>query len=159
MPFTARSAPGFDVASLRSVRRALNSPVVAIAELPVGPASAALALHADSGAAPRSTLAVRCRRTGDAVFFGGASASQDASDDTALTFAESMGFVFDDPEAGADARQIWREFAGSALASEAPEAPRAPLEEAQEPQRLWLSKFRWLQDAPGRDAPGLGTRS
>ena len=163
-------------AELRALRLSLNTPVVTIEDLPVGPASAGIAVHA----APeglRLTLAVRSVRTGQVVFFH---PDEDWSEihgselavDAALSFAECMGFLFDeDPiEAGGDVREAarcWTELVETAGAEELPElhgeeilldevAPVAPVS--------LLSKFRFIAAVPAEchmaaplraeDAPG-----
>lgn len=87
-----------DCSELRALHVSLNSPVVTLEQLPVGPASAAVAFHA--GERPGVTLAVRSIRTGHLAFF--TSGREEAADhpevvlDAALSFAESMGFLFDE---------------------------------------------------------------
>lgn len=147
-------------APLRALHRALNSPVVTLERFPVGPASAAVALHASGAGA---TLAVRSVRTGQVLFF--ATGEDLASEprvalDAALSFGESMGFVFDEDDmaAGDDASStavaLWCELLGESP----PEAPAAaPLEEivleeivpAPPLSAEILSKFRWSLDAHG----------
>jgi len=142
MMFSARSTPACSAIALRSVRRSLNTPVLAIAQLPVGPASAAIAAHVDSGdGVPRYTLAVRCERSRDVVFFavGGeelAGSESSLAADAALSLAESMGFVFEEeftPISGDAATLIWQEFVGAADPVATPAALR--------PMPL-LTKFR-----------------
>ena len=108
--------------SLHALYVALNSPVVKLEHLPIGPASAALALHA--GAKTGVTLVVRSVRTGRCVFFTSDSDSEDAEHpqavlDAALSFAESMGFLFDEDavaDRGAaglrETARVWMEFLG-----------------------------------------------
>lgn len=99
----------------------LNSPVVTLDSLPVGPASAAVALHMDPH--PGVTLAVRCVRTSRVAFFtsGPCEAAEDAKVllDAALSFAESMGFLFDEEEVAArgekgprEAARLWLDLLG-----------------------------------------------
>jgi hypothetical protein len=163
MLFTARSAPETDATRLRSVRRALNSPVVAIAELPVGPAAAAIAIHADSLDGSIVSLAVRCLRTDDVVFFGARDAADAAiSGAGALSFAEGMGFVFDDEsESQATAEAVWCEFTAAApapVAGGAAPATGAGQEPAAAPvSGVLLSKFRWSQPHEDASASDVGT--
>ncbi len=139
------------------MRRSLNTPVVSIAQLPVGPASAAIALHEPSGdGGPHFTVAVRCERTRSVVFF----AVNDDDDpvprslagDAALSLAESMGFLFDDwvatghPATRDVANRIWGEFVESVESGAAGHSPskspgRAPA--------IPLTKFR--RDLPWSD--------
>ena len=106
---------------LEALYVSLNSPVVSLDSLPVGPASAAVALHMDPR--PGVTLAVRCVRTGRTAFF--TSDPREAADDpkvlldAALSFAESMGFLFDEDEVATrgeqgaeEAAQLWRDLLG-----------------------------------------------
>ena len=123
MNFSARSAPARPANELRSLRRSLNTPVLAIAELPAGPGSAAIAAHVDSGdGLPRYTLAVRSERSRKVVFFSVREEDLDPSEsslaaEAALSLAEGMGFLFEeDPPAISReaAALIWEEFADSA---------------------------------------------
>ncbi len=168
MVFSARSAPEPAAGQLRSVRQSLNSPVVAIAELPVGPARAVIAVHSDRhGGAPHITIAVRCQRTGAVAFFSGweefsspVGPGPCLAGDVALPFAESLGFLFDS-EVGeseatpGEAARIWGEFAGAfelnheLTAAACPEgAPVHPMSE--DPARtamqqpILLTKFRFI---------------
>jgi hypothetical protein len=142
MKFSARSAPARSAIELRSVRRSLNTPVLAIAQLPVGPATAAIAAHLDSGdGLPRYTLAVRCERSRGVVFFAMREEDLARSDssfaaEAALSLAEGMGFLFEEessPISGEAAALIWEEFVDAA----APSAAVADLR----PMPL-LTKFR-----------------
>jgi len=88
--------PGSAVAALHV---SLNTPVVSLEVLPVGPATAAVALHPPPLAG--ATLAVRSVRTGHIAFFvseRGAADRPDRALEAVLTFAESLGFLFDDDE-------------------------------------------------------------
>lgn len=138
---------------LRALYVSLNSPVVTVESLPPGPASAAVALH-DQGA----TLCVRCVRTGQVQHF--ATTEELASDrrvalDAALSFAESMGFLFDDDEVAPrgdagpeEAALLWLELCGEVVPPSLLEADEILLEEPLEepareiPPALVLSKFR-----------------
>ncbi len=96
---------------------ALNRPVITVEPLPAGPISAAVALH-DAGA----SLCLRCVRTGQVQLY--TTTRELASErrvalDAALSFAESMGFLFDADEVssrgdlGAEqAALLWRELCG-----------------------------------------------
>ena len=128
--------------ALQALRRSLNSPVVTLDSLPVGPASAAIALHPGAPDDPRVTIAIRSVQSRQLVFY---SADEERASfhsagvalDAALSFAESMGFLFDDDdvEAGGDegprvAARLWSEFA--AVAPPEIEAPELLLEEVAE---------------------------
>ena len=142
MNFSARSAPARPAIELQSLRRSLNTPVLAIAELPVGPGSAAIAAHVDScDGLLRYTLAVRCERSREVVFFSVDEEDLSLSEsslaaEAALSLAESMGFLFEEdlPSASSEAAAlIWEEFVDSADPSAAEAAVRpTPL----------LTKFR-----------------
>ena len=85
---------------LRALRLSLNTPVVAISELPVGPASAGIAVH-DGPCGQSLCLAVRSVRTGQLVLFTPDEGWDDSGGrrlgvDAALSFAEGMGFLFDE---------------------------------------------------------------
>jgi hypothetical protein len=155
---------------LRALYVALNRPVVTVDPLPAGPVSAAVALH-DAGA----SLCVRCVRTGQVQLY--TTTRELASErrvalDAALSFAESMGFLFDADEVssrgdlGAEqAALLWQELCGEAAEPES-EVPIL-LEQAiqaspQLPPTLVLSKFRRagsFEPVPNRDrAPDVRLR-
>ncbi len=128
MIFSARPLPSSADAELRQVRRSLNKPVVFIAQLPVGPASAAIAFHETSGdGGSHFTRAVRCERTRSVVFFGviedADPARRSLASEAALSLAESMGFLFDEWVATAQpatrdvAKRLWGEFVEAAESS------------------------------------------
>ena len=160
MIFSARPVPSSASAELRQVCRSLNTPVVSIAELPVGPASAAMAIHETSGdRGPHFTVAVRCERTRGVVFFmvndDVDPARRSLAGDAALSLAESMGFLFDDwvvagnPATRDAANRLWAEFIEAAESSaaglSAPKSPgRAPTEMGADhtAPTLPLTKFR-----------------
>jgi len=100
--FAARNRPLVLVEDrLLALRMSLNAPVLATAELPAGPARAAIVVHA-RGASRCFSIVVRSLRNGDSVIYElegddlredrGWSVALDAS----LSFGESMGFLFDD---------------------------------------------------------------
>ncbi|MBW2540818.1 MAG: hypothetical protein JRF15_01905 [Deltaproteobacteria bacterium] len=128
MKFLAQSAPTRFATELRSVRRSLNTPVLSIAQLPIGPASAAIAAHVDSADGRlRHTLAVRCERSREVVLFAVREEDLVGSEpslvaEAALSLAEGMGFLFEEdprPTSGEDAAAIWREFVDTAEPSAA----------------------------------------
>jgi len=147
-------------AELRALRLSLNTPVVTIEDLPVGPAAAGIALHAGPKGL-RLTLAVRSVRTGQVVFFH---PDEDWSEihgselavDAALSFAECMGFLFDDDliEAGGDVREAalrWAELVETAGAEEPEESPGEEIwleEVAPVAPASLLSKFRFIAAVP-----------
>jgi hypothetical protein len=100
--FSARKRPLLLVADrLLSLRVSLNTPVVATPDLPAGPARAAIAVHSEAGRTC-FTVAVRSLRNGESVLYE--LEGEDPNDasgiavalDAALSFGESMGFLFDD---------------------------------------------------------------
>ncbi|MBW2716884.1 MAG: hypothetical protein JRD03_12440 [Deltaproteobacteria bacterium] len=123
MIFSVRSAPVGPTIELHSLRRSLNTPVLSIAELPVGPGSAAIAAHVDSrDGRQRYTLAVRCERSREIVFFSAREEDSSLSDlslaaEAALSLAEGMGFLFEEdllPISCEASVLIWEEFIDSA---------------------------------------------
>lgn len=116
-------------AGIHGLCASLNAPVVSIRELPVGPARAAILLHAENYGELLLTVAVRSLDTGQVAVFsynepvaerGGAVDTMDP----ALSFAEEMGFLFGDDtvgQAGANGRQIalreWQQLLGSGAAT------------------------------------------
>ena len=161
MIFSAHSTPTRPAIELRSVRRALNTPVLAIAELPVGPGSAVIAIHADPRAGiPHYTVAVRCERSRGVVFFSAAEesfrlAESSLAAEAALSFAESMGFLFDEDMpaiSGAAAALIWEEYVGSAQPGAAMSAPPGPLPLTKFRRSLPWSVLRPAVNAVGGDA-------
>lgn len=86
---------------LLALRLSLNTPVLATAELPTGPARAAIAVYAEVGTR-RFAVIARSLRGGLAVVYElEAEPATDESGwnvalDAALSFGESMGFLFDD---------------------------------------------------------------
>lgn len=121
MIFTADAPIESGSSALRALYVSLNSPVVNLEKLPVGPAAAAVALH---GPGPGVTLAVRSVRTGRVVFFTSdeSGAGDDAPEvlfDAVISFAEGLGFLFDDDEVIARGTEgprlsahLWAEFVG-----------------------------------------------
>jgi hypothetical protein len=115
---------------LHALYVSLNSPVVTVDRLPVGPAAAAIAVHRVG-----TTLLIRSVRTGTVAFFR---AEPRFGLETALSHAERLGFLFDDEAnlAGEGAaRSVWPAWLGEIFAEQ---AEREPDERA-----AWLSKFRW----------------
>jgi hypothetical protein len=102
--FNPRQRPLLLVADrLLGLRLSLNTPVVATAELPAGPARAAIVMYSEGGKR-RFAVAVRALRSGTSVVYE--LEGEDLNEDTgwavaldaALSFGESMGFLFDDEE-------------------------------------------------------------
>jgi hypothetical protein len=100
--FSPRKRPLLLVADrLLALRLSLNTPVVATPDLPAGPARGAIAVHSEAGQTC-FTVAVRSLRNGVSVLYE--LEGEDLNDasgmavalDAALSFGESMGFLFDD---------------------------------------------------------------
>jgi hypothetical protein len=176
MVFSAASGLAGGAAELRSVQRSLNTPVTAIAELPIGPASAAIAVHADSeGGAAHWTVAVRCERTREIVYFTARGPRAEPGEpsvtaDAALSLAEGMGFLFDEPmlqtareaEYG-DANRLWDEFLGrDRLDRDVDSSPLPPRGEVRSRSAVSLTKFRFALKrvgpvpSPGSDPTPVG---
>ena len=154
MFFARQEAPDPARSVLRSLRPSLNTPVVVVDDLPAGPASAAIASFTDP-AGPRVVLAIRSERSGQAIFFAPDDEMRDwrGSDlalDALLSFAESMGFLFEDDrlaEAPGETQRMWvalidacthRPPSGSATAKAAPDATPSPASVQPEAEELWL---------------------
>ena len=123
MFFPRREAPLDLVAErLHGLRLSLNAPVVATTELPPGPARAAIAVHEEADGRPNVTVGVRSLRSGELVLYSYDGDLREESSvavgtDAALSFAEGMGFLFDDdelldpsPAARARALGLWNEL-------------------------------------------------
>lgn len=163
----ARTSRRLAGSGLRALHVSLNSPVVALASLPNGPASAAVALDGDG-----AMVCLRSIRAGRTVFFASSEeiGSAQLALDAAVSFAESMGFLLDHdevslrgPEAAA---RLWQEICGDAVAPAASERasgaeavrPAHPepwldaLVRAVVPEVLALSKFRLFAAAAAASA-------
>ena len=98
-------------ARVRSLRLSLNAPVLSAADLPIGPARALIVVHRDARGRMDATVGVRSQRGGELAYwsFDGELASDvdlDVASDAALTFAESLGFLFDEaPQPGGAAAE------------------------------------------------------
>jgi hypothetical protein len=117
--------------ALHALYVSLNSPVVSLDPLPVGPAAAAIAVH-DEG----TTLLVRSVRTGTVASFA---AEARFGLESALSRAEALGFLFDDEAnlAGeGHPRSAWPAWIAEIFAAE-------PAEGESTDRSGWLSKFRW----------------
>jgi hypothetical protein len=111
-------------AQVRGLRLSLNTPVVATEDLPIGPARAAILIHAEGSRGETVTIGIRSLRASRVVLFSidpdvSGEASFDVTLDAALSFAESMGFLFDEDEVGDGGAQaktrclgMWRDLIG-----------------------------------------------
>jgi hypothetical protein len=104
MYFLLRSTP-LDLSAdrLRGLRLSLNTPVVSIEELPVEPARAAIAIHDEVDGRPNVTVGVCSLRSGASALFSFDGPLRESGTltnrlDAALSFGESMGFLFDEDE-------------------------------------------------------------
>jgi hypothetical protein len=123
---------------LHALYVSLNSPVVSLDRLPVGPAAAAIAVNG-AGA----TLLVRSVRTGTVASF---STEARFGLESALSRAEALGFLFDDEAnlAGeGHERSDWPAWVAEIFAAE-------PAEQEFTDSSAWLSKFRWRAAATAR---------
>ncbi len=124
---------------LHALYVSLNSPVVSVDRLPVGPAAAAIAVHGTG-----TTLLIRSTRTGTVVFFA---ASPRFGLEAALSHAEGLGFLFDDEaNLASGERSAWPAWLAEIFAAE----PTA--ERELEDRSAWLSKFRWAAGRPTQSA-------
>ena len=128
MHFLLRSTPlELSADRLQGLCLSLNTPVVSIEELPVEPARAAIAIHDEIDGRPNITVAVRSLRSGATVLFSFEGGPRDAGAlangiDGALSFGESMGFLFDEDELGSGSAEearsravdLWLELVGPA---------------------------------------------
>jgi hypothetical protein len=134
MYFSRQPLPERAVRELRSLHFSLNTPIVSIESLAVGPARAAIAVQDLGDDRTSVQLVVRSQRTGALACFShdephdGDTNAQIALDG-ALSFAESMGFLFDDdaiPELGAEgpreAADAWNDLLGLTLVEPLAEA-------------------------------------
>ena len=139
---------------MRALRLSLNTPVVATQELPVGPARAAIAIHAEPRGGLAITVGVRSLAGGGIALYGFdgtvSPAVAPAAMDGALSFAEGMGFLFDDELVGNDtasqekALVRWHEVIGTAEGS----LPAPPAEAAEPALELFDLDGGDLTDPP-----------
>jgi hypothetical protein len=102
---------------VRSLRASLNAPVIRAPDLPAGPARAVIVVHREARGGMDATVGVRSVVSGEIAYwsFDGELASDtdlSVASDAALTFAESLGFLFDDGAglAGAAAEKAFRSW-------------------------------------------------
>jgi len=122
----AASAPDPAATRLRVLRLSLNTPILAIEGLPVGPARAAIALVQGPTRSFRLEVAIHSLRTDQVLFYAYEAAPEAgglaASDfEAALSFAGGMGFLFEgdridgrDAVGGPDALRLWNDWVGKA---------------------------------------------
>ena len=108
---------------VRALRVSLNTPLLSTPDLPAAPGRAVIVVHRDARGQMDATVGVRSQQSGEIVYwsFDGDLASDDdlaVAADAALSFAESLGFLFDESSLdGAEAGKAWRAwFRGEAPA-------------------------------------------
>ncbi len=150
MYFLRRQAP-VELTAERAIalRTSLNSPVVSSPEIPSGPARAAILVHKEPEGAVSVTVGVRSLKSADAATWTCDAeleepARVDVAVDAALSFAEGMGFLFDDgaPDSGRRAFSGWNGMMGDASESDGvlvltDLAPIEPDEGSSEPVLDW----------------------
>jgi hypothetical protein len=138
----APGPPATTAEGVHALYVSLNSPVVTVDRLPVGPAAAAIAVHGQGTA-----LLVRSVRTGTVAHFA---AAPRFGLESALSHAEALGFLFDDEAnlAGEGrTRADWPVWVAEIFATE----PASDAIDLGDPSE-WLSKFRWRRaQAQGRE--------
>ncbi len=158
---------------LRSLRLALNTPVLAAGELPAGPAMAAIALHEGVGDGLALVVMVRSLADGQGLCWGWRGSLEpvalEAALDAALSFGESMGFLFDDDAFASDDSELrrraldgwwavagWPAAVGGTAPAEGPDSEHRVAEVGEgRGQRLPLTKFRRrLADIPAQESVG-----
>lgn len=137
MYFSRQPLPERAVRELRSLHFSLNTPVVSIENLAVGPSRAAIAVQDLGDGRTSLRLVVRSQRTGELACFSHedlleGEANTQIALDGALSFAEGMGFLFDEdaiPELGAEgpreAADAWNDLLGLTHPEPLAEAPAA----------------------------------
>jgi hypothetical protein len=170
MYFLLRSAP-LDLSAdrLHGLRLSLNTPVVSIEEVPVEPARAAIVVHDEIDGRPNVTVGIYALRSEVGVLFSFERSLRDTGAltngvDAALSFGESMGFLFDEdelePDSGEEARfralNLWLELMSppSGEPEQTPQTSAAP--EASSPAALEASSPAALEaSSPGAGPKGV----
>jgi hypothetical protein len=115
MQFLPRRRPlELSAQRVRALRPSLNTPVIAMPELPAGPACAAILVHVEPGHGLQINVGVRSLGSGAVALYGFdgpiSAALVGIALDAALSFAESMGFLFDEDMIGDDASSREKAF-------------------------------------------------
>ncbi len=125
MFFPRSNAADPDPRRFGGLRVSMNSPVVSVAELPAGPARAAIVLWFAEDGSPSLLVRLRSQGTGSVVDYAwdetlDAAGEMESALDAALNFAESMGFLFDEDVLSGDDSigrgkviEAWQAFAGA----------------------------------------------
>ncbi len=161
MFFSLAPAPDPAATSLRALHAALNAPVVAIGDLPMAPARAAIAALVAADRPAWLVVAVRSIPTGEVFFFEAEPGVCAAALDAAISFAGSMGFLFDETEAeeAAAAARLWDDWLGRGVqrlcTASIPDAASPILAAAPAVSRdVALTKFRRAPGGEDRGAVG-----
>jgi len=149
---TTQSLP-LSEACIQSLCASLNAPVVRVDALPAGPARAAVVVYAEQYGDLGMAVAVRSLEGGEVALMRAQEPLPPDADpaealELAISFAEGLGFVFDEDMVGADAPLAarhaaldhWQHLVGSDEAFEPPDvaSPPAPLgaDPVPDPERL-----------------------
>jgi hypothetical protein len=156
MKFCTNAARGAsELGAIASLHLSLNAPVIAIDELPVGPARAGVALCALASGGFHLQIAIRSLRTGEVVAVASdldptGHSDQAAAVEAALSYAEGMGFLFDedevangDAEAAEKAGALWCD-----LVEEVPERARPRTSSAMPPSPAATEPHDLVRDVP-----------
>jgi len=147
---------------VRSLRVSLNAPVLSTPDLPAGPSRAVIVVHREARGRMDATVGVRSVVSGDVAYwsFDGdllSEADLSVAADAALTFAESLGFLFDEAPlpGGTKADKSFRAW----LAGEDASAGALPAAQARDPDDETDALFAddppelALEDLAGDGAP------
>jgi hypothetical protein len=132
---------------LLGIRFSLNTPVIERADVPNGPARAAIAVHVGESGGRALSIGIRSLRSSSVALFGfrgdlDSERSVFDATEAALSFCEGMGFLFDDdeievagPEAREEALHRWRALTQTPDEAEldGEEADALPEMEAEQP--------------------------
>ncbi len=148
-----------ELGAIRSLHLSLNAPVISIDELPVGPARAGVALRALSGGGFHLQIAIRSLRTGEVVAVASdldpeGLPEEVAAVEAALSYAEGMGFLFDedevatgDADAADKAAALWCD-----LVEEVPERARTHASVASPRPPSATEAYDLVRDVPIRES-------
>jgi hypothetical protein len=160
MQFCTMAARGeSELGAIRSLHLSLNAPVIAIDELPVGPARAGVALRVLSGGGLHLQITIRSLRTGEVVAVASdldpeGLPEEVAAVEAALSYAEGMGFLFDedevasgDADAADKAGALWCD-----LVEEVPERARTLASVASSRSPSATEAYDLVRDVPIRES-------
>ncbi|UCE85517.1 MAG: hypothetical protein JSU66_14430 [Deltaproteobacteria bacterium] len=148
MFFPRKGPPAIRPETLHGIRFSLNTPVIQSRGVPSGPARAAIAVHAADSSGRALTVAIRSLRTSTVTVLG-FDGDLDSSDglfhaiEAALTYCETMGFLFDEdeievgePGVEKPALQRWEALVGSVEGDAAEDGPAEDEAPSPLPERL-----------------------